>query len=94
MVCLNVVGVEGLAWGVLVSNGAADALLSRIGAADALRALECAADPLMTCGNAGDAREFLYGAADPLREPLMCTLVGAADALCIPWDAGDPLWRS
>ena len=30
-------------------NGAADALLSRIVAADALRALECAADPLMAC---------------------------------------------
>ena len=48
-------------------NGAADALLSRIGATDALLALECAADPLMTGGIAGGAREFLYGAADPLR---------------------------
>ena len=59
---------------------AADALLSRIDAADALRALECAADPLMTGGVAGDAREFLYGAADPLRDP-----GDAADALCIEW---------
>ena len=67
MVCLNVVDVEELVWGVLgdaskalgTGNGAADALLSRIGAADALRALECAADLLMTGGIAGDAREFL-----------------------------------
>ena len=45
--------------GLRTGNSAADALLSRIGAADALRALECAADPLMTGGIAGDAREFL-----------------------------------
>ena len=69
-------------------NGAADALLSRIDAADALRALECSADPRITGGIARDAREFLYGAADPLREPS-----DAAGALCIPWDAEDPLWR-
>ena len=67
MVCLNVVDVGELVWGVLVMPlrrwEPAMVPLMRccrgIDAADALRALECAADPLMTGGIARDAREFL-----------------------------------
>ena len=67
-------------------NGAADALLSRIGAADALRS----ADDRWKCRRRSRVliRRDPGDAADAL-----CTVVGTADALCIPWDAEDPLWR-